>query len=118
MPKSIFVDPDKMRAEGKITFKDIPINVYKKSVQEELDEGNYTKEDLIRIFRDMTICREFEDMLNQIMPGMIPLAVVFFAYKLLGTKKVNSTGLIFILIGMGMILGNLQNMIGAIVDLF
>ena len=49
---------------------------------------------------------------------MIPLAVVFFAYKLLGTKKVNSTGLIFILIGMGMILGNLQNMIGAIVDLF
>ena len=66
MPKSIFVDPDKMRAEGKITFKDIPINVYKKSVQEELDEGNYTKEDLIRIFRDMTICREFEDMLNQI----------------------------------------------------
>ena len=59
-----------------------------------------------------------QDMLNQIMPGMIPLAVVFFAYKLLGTKKVNSTGLIFILIGMGMILGNLQNMIGAIVDLF
>ena len=66
MPKSLFVDPDKMRAEGKITFKDIPINVYKKSVQEELDEGNFTKEDLIRIFRDMTICREFEDMLNQI----------------------------------------------------
>ena len=66
MPKSIFVDPDKMRAEGKITFKDIPINTYKKSIQEELDEGNFTKEDLIRIFRDMTICREFEDMLNQI----------------------------------------------------
>lgn len=66
MPKSLFVDPDKMRAEGKITFKDIPINVYKKSVQEELDEGNFTKQDLIRIFRDMTICREFEDMLNQI----------------------------------------------------
>ena len=66
MPKSLFIDPDKMRAEGKITFQDIPINTYKKSVQEELDEGNYTKEDLIRIFRDMTICREFEDMLNQI----------------------------------------------------
>ena len=45
MPKSIFVDPDKMRAEGKITFKDIPINTYKKSIQEELDEGNFTKED-------------------------------------------------------------------------
>ena len=66
MPKSIFGDPDKMRAEGKITFKDSPSNVYKKSVQEELYEGNDTKDYLIRIFRDMTICREFEDMLNQI----------------------------------------------------
>ncbi len=55
-----------MRAEGKITFKDIPINVYKKSVKEEVEEGNYTKEDLLRIYRDMSICREFEDMLNQI----------------------------------------------------
>ena len=45
MPKSIFVDPDKMRDEGKITIKDIPINVYKKTVQEELDEGKFTKED-------------------------------------------------------------------------
>ena len=64
MPKSLYIDPNKMRAEGKIEFKDIPVNVYKKSVKEELKEGNFTKEDLIRIFRDMTICREFEDMLN------------------------------------------------------
>ena len=55
MPKSLYVDPDKMRAEGKITFKDIPINVYKKSVKEEVEEGNYTKEDLLRIYRDMSI---------------------------------------------------------------
>jgi 2-oxoisovalerate dehydrogenase E1 component len=34
-----------MRAEGKIEFKDIPVNVYKKSVKEELKEGNFTKED-------------------------------------------------------------------------
>ncbi len=66
MPKSLYVDPDKMRSEGKITFKDIPINVYKKTVKEEVEEGNYTKEDLLRIYRDMSICREFEDMLNQI----------------------------------------------------
>ena len=66
MSKCLYVDPDKMRSEGKITFEDIPINVYKKTVKEELDEGNFTKEDLLRIFRDMTICREFEDMLNQI----------------------------------------------------
>ena len=55
-----------MRAEGKITFKAIPINVYNKSVKEEVEKGNYTKEDLLRIYRDMSICREFEDMLNQI----------------------------------------------------
>lgn len=66
MPKSLYIDPDKMRAEGKVSFDDIPINTYKKTVKEEFDEGNYTKEDLLRIFRDMTICREFEDMLNQI----------------------------------------------------
>ena len=66
MPKSLYIDPDKMRAAGKIEFQDIPVNVYNKSIKDELKEGNFTKEDLIRIFRDMTICREFEDMLNQI----------------------------------------------------
>ena len=34
MPKSLYVDPNKMRAEGKIEFKDIPVNVYKKSVKD------------------------------------------------------------------------------------
>ena len=66
MPKSLYVDPDQMRSEGKIVFQDIPINTYKKTVKEEFEEGNFTKEDLLRIFRDMTVCREFEDMLNQI----------------------------------------------------
>ena len=66
MPKSLYVDPDQMRSEGKITFQDIPMNTYKKTVKEEVEEGNFTKEDLLRIFRDMTVCREFEDMLNQI----------------------------------------------------
>lgn len=49
-----------------------------------------------------------QDMLNQIMPGLVPLLIVIWSYHLLGTKKVNSTKLIFILIGLGMILGNLQ----------
>ena len=75
MPKSLYIDPDKMRAEGKITFKDIPINTYKKTIKEEMEEGNFTKEDLLRIFRDMTICREFEDMLNQIKMLIPPIRV-------------------------------------------
>ena len=66
MPKSQHIDPNEMRSQGTIHFEDIPMNQYHKSIQTELEEGNFTKEDLIRIFRDMTICREFEDMLHQI----------------------------------------------------
>ena len=66
MPKSLYVDPVKTRAKGKIKFQDIPVCAYNKTVKQELEEGNYTKEDLIRIYRDMAICREFEFMLNEI----------------------------------------------------
>jgi len=60
------VDPAEVRASGKVTFNEIPVNQYNKTVAEELASGKYTKEDLIRIFRDMTILREFETMLNLI----------------------------------------------------
>jgi len=66
MSKSLYVDPNKVRAKGTLHFEDIPMNHYEKSIKQELKEKNFKKEDLIRIFRDMTICREFEDMLNQI----------------------------------------------------
>ena len=64
MPKSLFVDPAATRAPGRITFEDIPVNVYNKTVAQE--RSRYTDEDLIRIYRDITILREFEGMLNQI----------------------------------------------------
>ena len=66
MPKSLYVDPVEARKAGKIKFQDIPVCTYKKTVKQELEEGNYTKADLIRIYRDMAICREFEYMLTQI----------------------------------------------------
>ncbi len=66
MPKNLFVDPKEVRAAGKVTFNEIPVNVYNKTVKDELKSGKYTKEDLIRIFRDMTVLREFETMLNNI----------------------------------------------------
>ncbi len=66
MPKSLFVDPSQVRAPGKVTFNEIPVNQYNKTVADELASGKFTKEDLVRIFRDMTILREFETMLNQI----------------------------------------------------
>ena len=64
MPKSLFIDPKEARKSGKVKFKDIPINQYKKTIEEE--KANYTKEDFLRIYRDMTIIREFETMLNAI----------------------------------------------------
>lgn len=59
-----------------------------------------------------------QDMLDKIMPGLIPAAIVFWCYNLLGKKKVSTTGLIFILIGLGMILGNLQSIFSFIGNLF
>ncbi len=64
MPKSQFIDPNEVRKSGWIKFEDIPVNQYQKTIEEE--KQNYTKDDFMRIFRDMTIIREFETMLNLI----------------------------------------------------
>ncbi len=64
MPKNLFVDPGETLAPGKITFKNIPVNTYKKTIKEE--RSRYSDDDLIRIYRDIAVLREFESMLNQI----------------------------------------------------
>ncbi len=64
MPKSQLIDPEKVRKPGKITFGTIPVNQYNKTIVEEKE--NYSNDDMLRIFRDMVIIREFETMLNQI----------------------------------------------------
>ncbi len=64
MTKCLVVDPAKERKSGKISFSDIPMNVYQKSICDEKD--NFTKEEFVRMYRDMLIIREFESMLNLI----------------------------------------------------
>lgn len=64
MPKSLFVDPKTTRAPGEILFESIPVNTYNKSIEDE--KANFSSEDFMRIFRDITILREFESMLSQI----------------------------------------------------
>ncbi|HHW31456.1 MAG TPA: dehydrogenase [Clostridiaceae bacterium] len=64
MPKALFLDPKEIRKSGTISFKDIPVNQYNKTIEEE--KANFSKEDFLRIYRDMTIIREFETMLNAI----------------------------------------------------
>jgi len=64
MPKIQFIDPSEVRKAGEITFQPIPVNQYNKTVEEE--KTNFSNEDLLRIYRDMVVIREFETMLNLI----------------------------------------------------
>ncbi|MBP5171751.1 MAG: thiamine pyrophosphate-dependent dehydrogenase E1 component subunit alpha, partial [Bacteroidales bacterium] len=64
MPKSIYIDPKEVRKPGQIKIAPIPVMQYKNSMADELKEGNFKKEDLVRIYRDMAFIREFETMLN------------------------------------------------------
>ena len=64
MPKSQYVDPGKVFAAGEIKFDNIPLCQYNKTLAQE--KKLYTKDDFLRIYRDMRIIREFETMLNEI----------------------------------------------------
>ena len=57
-------DPGKVFEPGYIKFEDIPVNQYKKTLDEE--KALYTKEDMLRIYHDMRTIREFETMLNEV----------------------------------------------------
>ena len=64
MPKSQYVDPKKVFEPEFITFKDIPVNQYKKTLAEE--KKQFGKDELMRIYHDMRTIREFETMLNEV----------------------------------------------------
>ncbi len=64
MSKQLYVDPKEIRKSAKIKFTDIPVNQYNKTIGDE--QENFSKADLMRIFRDMGIIREFETMLYSI----------------------------------------------------
>ena len=68
MPKSLYIDPESTLrpAEHEIKFPEIPVMQYKKTVKDELEEGNFSREDLLHIYRDMFTIREFETMLFQV----------------------------------------------------
>ncbi len=64
MPKCQFINPADIRKPGVLSFGTIPVNQYSKTIADE--SGNYSPADLVRIYRDMVIIREFENMLNDI----------------------------------------------------
>ncbi|HKK61589.1 MAG TPA: thiamine pyrophosphate-dependent enzyme [Bacteroidales bacterium] len=64
MPKAQFIDPKEKRKAKELKFKPIPVNKYNKSIDDE--RKNFSDDDLKRIYHDMAVIREFENMLNLI----------------------------------------------------
>ncbi len=64
MPKSINICPNQARMSSTLEFTPIAVNQYNKTVKQELKR--YSPDDMVRIQRDMTYCRTFENMLNEI----------------------------------------------------
>lgn len=61
MPKNQFMDPNELRKPGFAQFTDIPLNQYSKTIEEE--KKIFSKNDFSRIYHDMRVIREFENML-------------------------------------------------------
>jgi 2-oxoisovalerate dehydrogenase E1 component len=58
------VEPEEVVAPGSIHFSDIPVNVYRRTLDEE--RGHYSTEEFLNIWQDMCAIREFESALNEI----------------------------------------------------
>lgn len=76
MPRSQFIDPKEVLNSGAIRFEDIPINSYSKTPEEE--SLLYSKGDMLRIYRDMRIIREFETMLGEIKTNSVYNGIHYF----------------------------------------
>ena len=64
MPKSQVISPDEVRRKGLVEFQPIPVNRYDMTVKQELSRRS--KQDLLRIQRDMAVIRAFENMLSEV----------------------------------------------------
>jgi len=67
MPKKLVVLPGEVRKREVLQLGEIPVNMYRKSVKDELKTNTaVTPAACLRIYRDMAIIREFETMLDNI----------------------------------------------------
>jgi 2-oxoisovalerate dehydrogenase E1 component len=64
MPKSILIDPAVMRQRDTLQIPEIPLNIYEPNPVAEAQQ--YGTANLVRIYRDMLVIREFETMLDSI----------------------------------------------------
>lgn len=63
MPKSMPINPEQAREKGYDKLLEIKTNQYKKNAKLELESKNFSKEDLIEIYKLMVISRKFDEML-------------------------------------------------------
>ncbi|TVQ23006.1 MAG: dehydrogenase [Spirochaetaceae bacterium] len=64
MPRSLTVDPKKVRKSGTVSVPEIPVNAYSRTLKQE--QKRYGDDALKRVYYDMLTIREFETMLNDI----------------------------------------------------
>jgi 2-oxoisovalerate dehydrogenase E1 component len=64
MPKSIIIDPTEARRAAQLQPPSIPLNIYQSDPAREAVK--YGRENLVRIYRDMVLIREFETLLDRI----------------------------------------------------
>lgn len=60
------------------------------------------------VFKSGDVTMKLQDILNQIMPSLIPVCLVAFIYWLLARKNMNSTKAILLLMVLGIVLYNLK----------
>ncbi len=64
MPVSQFINPADVRKTGVLRTRDIPLNTYRKTLKDV--KGGFPREDLVAMFRDMRVIREFENMVQAV----------------------------------------------------
>jgi 2-oxoisovalerate dehydrogenase E1 component len=64
MPKTITIDPSEVRTKSVLRGPDIPVNAYESNPKAEARK--YGATNLVRIYRDMLVIREFETLLDRI----------------------------------------------------
>lgn len=64
MTKELLIKPENVLSRGLIQVSDIPVNVYQRTISEEL--CRYSPQELVDIWRDMCAIREFEHILSEI----------------------------------------------------
>ena len=64
MVQKLEIYPEEIFKPGKITFNDIDMCQYNKTIEEE--KSNFSTEDFVRIYRDMSLIREFENCIDHL----------------------------------------------------